>query len=60
MKNSKKWYKSRLFWIGMLEIAGGVSAKYFAGASNEVLATSIIAGVITALLRFDTTEKLEL
>lgn len=49
----KHWYTSKLFWLGVLEIAGGI-ALYIEGLPVETSAITIVSGIITIIFRFVT------
>ena len=51
---TEKWYESRLLWVGVLEIASAIVAKYYAGASTEILVTGVLTGLVTVMLRLNT------
>lgn len=54
---SKDFWKSRMFWLGVLEIAGSIAA-YFSTLPQGVSITGMITGVVTIVLRFLTTAPL--
>ena len=51
---TKSWYKSKLFWLGVLQILGSV-ASYLADAiQTEATIGGIIFGVLTIIFRYVT------
>lgn len=48
---AKKWWQSKIFWLGVLIIAGGI-AEFIAGLPAEASASTIAAGIIAIILRF--------
>lgn len=56
---TKKWYQSKTFWLGVLEIIIGISELLmeFIG-STETGITSIIIGIATIILRYVTKQPI--
>lgn len=46
----KSWWKSKLIWLGIVEVAGGVVEYLFALPPGTSVAT-IVTGIITIILR---------
>jgi len=46
----KKIWQSKIFWLGVLEIACGV-ANYFATLEPGTSIAAIVAGILTIILR---------
>ena len=55
--NGKPWFKSRTVWLGVLEIAGGI-AEFIAGLPAEASAATIVAGIVTIIIRFLTKQPI--
>jgi len=55
--NNKKWYLSKLLWLGILEIIGGVAA-YIGGVPAGTSIAAMIAGAVTVILRIITNKGL--
>ena len=54
---TKKWYCSKSLWLGVIICAGGV-AEYLAGLPAEASISTIIAGVMTVIVRFVTKQPI--
>jgi len=54
---SKKWYMSKALWLGVLIVAGGI-AEYIAGLPTGVSIPTMIAGIISIVVRFLTNQPL--
>lgn len=54
---SKNWWKSKLIWLGVLEIAIGV-VNYVATLDPGTSASAVIAGVLTIIFRYVTKQPL--
>lgn len=55
---AKKWWQSKMIWLGIIEVAGGVVEFIFSlpvGAS----ATTIVMGIITIIFRAITKQPIE-
>jgi len=50
---TKSFWKSKLFWLGVIEMIGGVCA-FITEQPPETSITAMVAGVITVLLRMMT------
>lgn len=57
--NTTKWYTSRMFWLGVLEVVGPLVVDYFKDVPPEILVTGLTAGLTTVLLRFNTKKGIE-
>ena len=53
----KRWYLSKTVWLGILVVAGGI-AEYIAGLPAGVSIPTIIAGVLSIVVRFLTSQPL--
>ena len=53
----KKWWLSKLLWLGVLEIAVGI-AQYIASLPAEVSVATIIAGCLSIIVRFLTSQPI--
>ncbi len=51
----KKWYLSRTLWLGILIVAGGI-AEYIAGLPAGASIPTIIAGCLSIVVRFLTSQ----
>ena len=47
----KSWFKSRTFYVALLEILGGIVGVIFDGLESELSWMAIGAGVIMLILR---------
>ena len=55
---AKKWWHSKMIWLGVIEVAGGVIEFIFSlpvGAS----VTTIVTGIVTIILRTITKQPIE-
>jgi len=53
----KPWYKSRTLWLGAIICLGGV-AEYLNGVPAGASVSTIIAGVMTVIIRFLTKQSI--
>lgn len=47
---SKPWWQSKMLWIGILTILGGI-AEFIAGLPPSASVATIIAGILNIILR---------
>ena len=54
---NKKWWKSKSLWLGVIIVLGGV-AEYLVALPPGVAMPTIIAGILTIVVRFLTKESI--
>ena len=54
---NKKWFTSKTLWLGILIVAGGI-AEYIAGLPPEASIPTIVAGALSIVIRFLTSQPL--
>lgn len=54
---SKDFWKSKLFWLGVLQIAAA-ALEYIAGLPPETSIAQAISGILTIILRFATSQPI--
>lgn len=57
-KNSKPFYKSKLFWLGFLQLSIGIASSLEANIANGIPLT--VSGVLTIILRALTSSEIKL
>ncbi len=55
---AKKWYLSKSVWVGVLIVLGGI-AEFWMGLPTGASVATIVAGVITVILRFVTKQSIK-
>ena len=55
--NRKSWYQSKSVWLGVLIVAGGI-AEYLAGVPAGAAIGTIVAGCLSVIVRFLTTNSI--
>ena len=54
---AKKWYLSKLVWLGVLEIAVGI-AQYIAALPAGASVATVVAGCLTIIFRIVTNQPI--
>lgn len=54
---SKKWWKSKTFWLGILMCVAAV-AEYLAGLPVGASVVQMISGILTIVVRFVTSQPI--
>jgi hypothetical protein len=57
MVESKKWYLSKGFWLGVVIAAGGI-AEYIANLPPEASIPAIVSGVMVIIVRLVTNQPI--
>jgi len=56
---TKQWYLSKTFWLGVLIILGGI-AEYLLNIPPGASISTIIAGVLSVIIRFLTNQPVSI
>lgn len=55
---TKPWYKSKMFWLGIAQILGGMAEVVTTGLQTDEGLGFIITGVLTVIFRYVTNQPI--
>lgn len=52
---AKKWFMSRMFWLGVATVVGGI-AEFISELPTTASTLTVVGGLLTIILRFATNQ----